>query len=42
MSQKLLIGGFECSRNVSQFNEVFIKKHDEQGNTGYAFEFDVE
>ena len=41
-SQKLPLNGFEWVKNLSKFNEDFIKKYDENGNTGYFLELDVE
>ena len=41
MSQKLPINGFEWVKNLSKFNEDFIKKYDENCNTGYFLEVDV-
>ena len=44
ISQKLPVNGFkwvEKSR-LSEFNEYFIKKYDEDSNTGYFLEVDVE
>ena len=42
MSQKLPINGFEWVKELSQFNEDFLKNHDEDSNTGYFLEVDVE
>ena len=42
MSQKLPINGFKWVKNLSKFNEDFIKKYDEVSNTGYFFEVDLE
>ena len=41
MSQKLPVNGFKCAKK-SNFNEVFIKKYDENSNTGHFLEVDVE
>ena len=44
MSQILPVNGFkwvEKSR-LSEFNEDFLKKYDEDSNTGYFLEVDVE
>ena len=41
-SQKLPLNGFEWVKNLSKFNEDFIKKYDENGNTGYFLELDIE
>ena len=42
MSQKLPINGFKWVKKLSKFNEDFIKKYDENSNTGYFIEVDVE
>ena len=42
MSQKLPVNSFEWVNNLSKFNEDFIKKYDEDSNTGYFLELDVE
>ena len=44
MSQKLPINGFKWvnKKKSSKFNEDFIKKYDEDINTGYFFKVDVE
>ena len=44
MSQKLPVKGFKWvkQKKLSKFNEDFIKKYDEDSNTGYFFEVDVE
>ena len=42
MSQRLPVNGLELVENVSKFNEDFIKKYDENSNTGYFLEVDVE
>ena len=42
MFQKLLVNGFEWVKNLSKFNEDFIKKYHENSNTGYFLELDVE
>ena len=34
--------GFKCVENLSKFNEDFIRKYDEDSNTGYFLEVDVE
>ena len=41
MSQKLPINGFKWVKNLSKFNEDFIKKY-ENGDKGYFLEVDVE
>ena len=42
MSQKLLVNGFKWKKNVSKFDEDFIKNYDEDSNKGYILEVDVE
>ena len=42
MSQKLPVNGFKWNKNVSKFNEDFIKNYDEDSNKGYILEADVE
>ena len=42
MSQKLPVNGFKWVENLWKLNERFIKKYDEDGNTGYFLEVDVE
>ena len=42
MSQKLPVNGFNWVENLLEFNEDFIKKYDEDSNTGYFIEVDVE
>ena len=44
MSQKLPVNGFKWVKEerLSKFNEEFIKKYDENSNTGYFFEVDIE
>ena len=41
MSQKLPVDGFKWVKNLSKFNENFIKKYDENGNKGYFHEVDA-
>ena len=44
MSQQLPVNGFkwvEKSR-LSKFNEIFIKKYEENSDKGYFFEVDVD
>ena len=38
MSQKLPVKGFKWVKNLSRFNEIFIKNYDENSNTGYFLE----
>ena len=44
MSQKLPVNGFKWVKQkiLSKFNEDFITKNDENSNTGYCLEVDVE
>ena len=42
MSQKLPVNGFEWVKNLSNFNEDFIKKYDKNSNTGHFLKVDVE
>ena len=42
MSQTLPVNSFKWVENLSEFNEDFIKKYDEDCNTGYFLEVDVE
>ena len=42
MSQKLHVNNFIWIINLSKFNESFIKNYDENSNTGYFLEVDVE
>ena len=42
MSQKLHVNGFRWVKNLSKFSENFIKKYDEDSNTGCFLEIDVD
>ena len=42
MSQKLSMNGFKWLKNVSQFNECFIRNYDENGDIGYFLEEDID
>ena len=42
MFQKLPMNGFKWKKNVSKFNEQFIKSYDEDSNKTYIYEVDVE
>ena len=42
MSQKLPVDGFKWKKNMSKFNEDFIKTYDEDGDKGYILEVDDE
>ena len=41
MSQKLPVDGFKRVKDLSKFNESFIKNYDENSDKGYVFEVDV-
>ena len=41
MSQRLPINGFKWVKNLSKFNENFIKKYDENSDEGYFLEVDI-
>ena len=41
MSQKLPTSGFRWVEDLSQFNEDFIKKYDENSYIGYFLEVDI-
>ena len=41
-SQKLPVNGFKWVEELSQLNENFIKKYDENSDRGYFLEVDVE
>ena len=42
MSQKLPVDGFKWVKDLSKFNESFIKNYNENSNKGYFLEVDVE
>ena len=42
MSQKLPVNGFKWINDLSQFNEGFIRKYEENSDIGYFLEVDVE
>ena len=42
MSQKLSVNGFEQAKELSEFNENFIKNYDENSNKGYGLEVHLE
>ena len=42
MSQNLPVNDFKQTKNLSTFDEDFIKDYDEHSNKGYIFEVDVE
>ena len=35
MSQKVPVNGFKWVKNLSRFNEIFIRNYDENSNKGY-------
>ena len=42
MSQKFPVNKFEWIEQTSQFNEDFIKNHNEENDEGYFLEVDVQ
>ena len=42
MSQKLPINGFKWVKNLSRFNERFIKNYNESSDIGYFLEVDID
>ena len=42
MSQKLPVDGFKWVKDLSKFNESFIKSHSKNSDKGYILEVDVE
>ena len=42
MSQKFRVNNFECIKDTCQFNEDFIKNHNEESDAGYFLEVDVQ
>ena len=42
MSQKLPVNNFECIKDTSQFNEYFIKIHNEANDEKYFFDVGVQ
>ena len=42
MSQKLPMNGFKWTKNLSQFNETFIKNYNENSDIGYFLEVDID
>ena len=41
MSQKLPVNGFKWVKNLSQFNEGFIRNYNENSDIGYFHEIDI-
>ena len=42
MSQKLPVNGFKWVKNLSRFNEIFIRNYDENSNKAYFLEVDID
>ena len=42
MSQKFPVNGFKWVKKLSWFNEIFIKNYNENCNTGYFLEVDID
>ena len=42
MSQTLPVNGFKWVKNLSRFNEIFIRNYDENSNKGYFLEVDID
>ena len=42
MSQKLPVNGFKWIKNLSQFNENFIRNYDENRDIGYFLKVDID
>ena len=42
MPQKLPANGFKWVKNLSKFNEIFIKNYDQNSDKGYFLEVDVD
>ena len=42
MSQKFPVDGFKLKKDISKFNEDFLKNYDEDSDKGYILEVDVE
>ena len=42
MSQKLAVNGFKWVKNLSKFNEMFIRNYDENSDKGFFLEVDVD
>ena len=42
MSQKLPVSGFKWVKNISRFNEIFIRNYDENSDKGYFLELDID
>ena len=42
MSQKLPVNNFQWIKDISQFNEDFVKSYNEENDEGYFLEVDVQ
>ena len=42
MSQKLSVNSFKWVKKLSRFNEIFIKNCNENSNTRYCLEVDID
>ena len=42
MSQKLPVNGFKWVKKLSRFNEIFIKNYNQNSNTRYFLEVDID
>ena len=42
LSQKLSVNGFKWVKNLSKFNEIFVRNYDENRDKGYFLEVDVD
>ena len=42
MSKKLPVNGFKWVKKLARFNEIFIKNYNENSNTGYFVEVDID
>ena len=42
MFQKLLVNGFKWVKNLSKYNEIFIKDYNENSDIGYFLEVDID
>ena len=42
MFQKLLVNGFKWVKNLSKYNEIFIRDYNENSDIGYFLEVDID
>ena len=42
MSQKLPVNGFKWVKNLSRFNEIFVRNNDENSDKGYFLKVDID